>query len=357
MQAADGSPLPGPDRWAVTTVEDQNQILAAAITGQTNFYYPDDLDQVRAVQEAVQSGTINGNLYANLGPGKLVDFITYNFNNTDECKRNMFREPAFRQAVAIMIDREALVEAALGGLGYPAIDYRSAALDPFVSNNEPFEYNPERGVELLGSIGFTETGSDGVLMNPETGCRVEFTLQFNSGNNRRSQEALVIAQLLEPYGVQVNPREVDSATWGDAITGTNVDFEAAGNQRAVDYDAQIWGLAGGDIDNPSFSNGLRLGANLNAWNKSVTDVEPWEILLGRLDRQIEDTLDLEERVAVYQEQAELLREYLPMTPLISPAFHIYTNMSNVWPEEELNSLSVEAPYRPGNFRDNLAAPQ
>ena len=356
VQAADGSPLPGPDRWVLSIVEDQNQILAAAITGQTSFYWPQSVDQLRAVQEAVQSGTINGELYPNIGPDTLVDFITYNFNATDECKRTLFRSPAFRQAVSIMIDREALIQAALGGLGFAAEDWNSDAAAPFDAPNiDPFEYNPERGVELLNSAGYTELGSDGVLMNPETGCRVAFDLQFPSGNDRRSQEALVMAQTLAPYGVQVNPREVDSATWGDSITGTSTEFEESG-ARKVDYDAQIWGLAGGDVDNPAFPNGLRLGTNLNAWNKSTTDVEPWEILMDRLTVQMSDTLDLDERVAVYNERAELMREYLPMTPLISPAYHFYENMDNIWAAEAFDANSIESPYRPGNYRENLLAP-
>ena len=353
--AADGSPLPGPDNWTVTLVEDQNQVLAAAVTDQTSFYYPSDLDQVRAMQEAVDGGTIGGNFLPNIGPGKLVDFMTYNFNNTDECKRTMFRNPTFRQAIAIMIDRDALVDAALGGLGFPAVDYRSVALEPFVSNNEPFEYAPEEGAEMLAAIGFSETDSDGVLINPDTGCRAEFELSFNSGNDRRSQSALVIAQLLEPYGVAVNPREVDTATWGDSIDGTSVEYEEAGNQRRVDYDAVIWGLAGGDIDNPSFSNGIPPGTNLNSWNKSTEDVEAWELLLAELDKQIEAELDLDARVALYQEQAEILREFLPMTPLISPAFHIYTDMGNVWPDESINALTAESPYIPGATRESLTA--
>ncbi len=354
--AADNSPLPGPDRWVVTVVADQNQVLAATVTGQNSFYYPTTLDQVRAVQEAVQGGSVAGTLNANLGPDTLVDFITYNFNNTDECKRELFRNPVFRRAIAVMIDRDALVEAALGGLGFPGVDYRSAAAAPFVSDNAPFEYAPEQGVEMLNSIGYTDMNSDGVLTNPETGCSVAFELQFNSGNNRRSQEALVIAQTLAPYGVDVTPREVDSATWSDSITGSGADYAEAGDQRKVDYDAQIWGLGNASVDDPSFSNGLRLGTNLNAWNKSTTDVEAWEILLERLDKQIETTLDLDERIALYKQQAELLREYLPMTPLISPAFHLYTNMGNIWPVDKLNATSAESPYRPGNFRDNLTAP-
>ena len=69
-----------------------------------------------------------------------------------------------------------------------------------------------------------------------------------------------------------------------------------------------------------------------------------------------ETIDLDERIAIYNERAELMRQYLPITPLISPAFHFYENMGNVWPVEALNSTTIQSPYRPGNYRDNLTLP-
>ncbi len=352
VHAADGSPLPGPDTWTVDFVADRNAQVALVTTGQASFDWPQTVDDVRAVQQAVQNGTIGGTFYPNIGPDTLVDFITYNFQKKNECKRNMFKTPEFRQAIAIMIDRQALIQAALGGLGFPASDWNSDAAAPFDAPDlEPFELNPERGVELLNSIGFTETGQDGVLKNPDTGCRVAFDLQFPSGNDRRSQEAQVIAQTLSQYGVRVNPREVSSEIWSDSITGT----EAEGTK--VDYDAQIWGLAGGDVDNPSAVNVLGLGENLNSWNKDPNNAEPWEISMDRLSRRMDRTLDLDERVAIYNERAKLMRQYLPMTPLISPAFSFYGNMGNLWPKEALDANAIESPYRPGGFRANLTSPQ
>ncbi|UCH25577.1 MAG: hypothetical protein JSV66_16850 [Trueperaceae bacterium] len=355
VQAADGSPIPGPDRWVVTVTEDQNQELSRVVTGQASFYWPTTLDQVRALREAVDGGTISGTLNANIGPDTLVDFITYNFNNTDPCKQAMFRSPTFKSAISIMIDRNALVQAALGGLGFPAKDWNNASAAPFDAPNlDPFDFDPEQGVAMIRSLGFTELDADGVLMNPETGCRVEFDLQFNSGNERRGQEALVTSQTLAPYGVKINPREVSFEIWVNSIVG-DLDFDETG-ARTVDYDAQIWGLAGGDVDNPNFDNGLRINSNLNSWNKSKSDVEAWEILMDRLTVKMADTLDLQERVAVYNERAALMREYLPMTPLISPAFHIYTDLSGLWPLEALDANSIESPYRPGGFREHLASP-
>lgn len=359
VKAADGSPIPGPDSWTVTFAADNNAQVALVTTGQADFFWPSGLNDTQAIQQAVQNGTIGGTFYANIGPSGAVDFITYNFNHTNECKRNMFRAPEFRQAISTMIDRDALVQAAVGGLGYPAVDYGGGeAAAPFDAPNlEPFEFNPERGLELLASIGFTEQGPDGVLRNPETGCRASFTLQFNEGNDRRSQLAQVTAQTLSEYGVEVNARQVSTDIWSQSIDAGFKNPEDPSQGREVNYDAQIWGLAGGDVDNPSSVNVLGLAELLNAWNKSTEDVQPWEISMDRLSRRMDRTLDLEERVAIYNERAELMREYLPVTPLIQQAFSFYTNLGNTWPEEELDANSIEAPYTPGNYRENLTVAQ
>ena len=103
---------------------------------------------------------------------------------------------------------------------------------------------------------------------------------------------------------------------------------------------------------------LGLGENLNSWNKSLTDVDPWEISMDRLSRRMDRTLDIDERVAIYNERAALMREYLPMTPLIQPAFNFYTELGNTYPEEALDANSIASPYYPGNAaRDALTAPQ
>jgi hypothetical protein len=39
-----------------------------------------------------------------------------------------------------------------------------------------------------------------------------------------------------------------------------------------------------------------------------------------------------------------MREYLPLTPLTSPALHLYTNLSNFWPAEALDGNSMEAMF-------------
>jgi len=350
-QAADGTGLPGPDQWVVTLTQDTNQYLSRVITGQADFYWPVTLDQVKAVKDAIDKGDIHGTLYANLGPATAVDFITYNFNNTDKCKADMFKNVYFRRAISEMIDRQALVNAAVGGLGYPAKDWNStAAAKPFDAPNLGLlPHDPENGVQLLKNIGFTKKDADGTLTNPDTGCKAAFDLQYNSGNNRRGQEAQVIAQTLAPYGVKINPREVSTQIWANSIVGTSADYDPT-KGRTVNYDAQIWGLSGGDVDNPSFPNGLEPGANLNSWNKSTKDVQPWEVLMGQYTTEMNDTIDLQKRVALYDKRAALLRQWLPITPLISQAFSFYTDLGNTWPKDKLDANSIQGPINPGNYR-------
>ena len=355
VKTAGGNAVPGPDTWNVTLVKDANQVLSRAVTGQSDFYWPVNLDQVKAVKDALDKGTIKGDLYANIGPSSAVDFITYNFNNTDKCKADMFKNVFFRRAISDMIDRKALVNAALGGLGFPAKDWNSEAAKPFDAPNlKPFAFDPEQGVQLLHNIGFTKKDADGVLTNPTTGCKVAFDLQYNSGNTRRGQEAQVIAQTVAPYGVKINPREVSTQIWANSIVGTSADFDPA-KGRTVNYDAQIWGLAGGDVDNPSFDNGLRPGTNLNAWNKSKTDLQSWEVLMGQYTVEMNAALDLQKRVDLYNQRAALMREWLPLTPLISQAFSFYTDLGNTWPKSALDANSIQSPYNPGNYRELLTA--
>ena len=88
----------------------------------------------------------------------------------------------------------------------------------------------------------------------------------------------------------------------------------------------------------------------------VSTITEQQNLLESNVSKMNETLDLNERVAVYNERSELMRQYLPMTPLISPAFHVYTNMSGTWSVEALDANSIQSPYRPGGFRGHLAQP-
>lgn len=110
------------------------------------------------------------------------------------------------------------------------------------------------------------------------------------------------------------------------------------------------------MDNPSSPNVLPVGTNLNAWDKDPATAMAWETKIGDLTREMDQTLELDKRVALFQERGRLMREYLPLTPLVAQSFHFYDDLGNVWPKDKLDSVSIQSPYRPGNFRENVIQP-
>ena len=68
---------------------------------------------------------------------------------------------------------------------------------------------------------------------------------------------------------------------------------------------------------------------------------------------MDETLDTGARVDLFKQRAEIMREYLPLTPLIAQSFHFYENVGNDWPKEALDAVSIQSPYNPGNRRENL----
>jgi hypothetical protein len=73
---------------------------------------------------------------------------------------------------------------------------------------------------------------------------------------------------------------------------------------------------------------------------------------------MDETLDISARVDIFKQRAELMREYLPLTPLIAQSFHFYENVGNDWPKDKLDAVSIQSPYNPGTLRENMTvAPQ
>src|SRR5690606_41032182 len=141
-----------------------------------------------------------------------------------------------------------------------------------------------------------------------------------SRHRRRAQLAGIPSRTVAESGLEITPREVSSEIWSDSIVGTSEGFDPAAG-RSVDYDAQIWGLAGGDIDNPHFQNGLMLGTNLNAWNKSRDDSASCGLLMNRLTAAVVTEEHLDRRNGLYNARAPLMRYNLPHTTPTSPANH------------------------------------
>lgn len=119
----------------------------------------------------------------------------------------LFADPRVRQALTLAIDRQALVDGLLFGLGRPlATPVMSLywAHDPSVT---PYPHDPARARRLLAEAGWKDTDGDGVL--DKGGRAFRFTLESNQGSQLRNDTAVLVQANLMEIGVAAEPRIVE----------------------------------------------------------------------------------------------------------------------------------------------------
>ncbi|WP_338707910.1 ABC transporter substrate-binding protein [Paenibacillus amylolyticus] len=108
---------------------------------------------------------------------------------------------AIRQAVNVVIDREALVEGVLEGYGRPAY---SVSDDLPWSNAEAVftDANLEEAKRILASGGWVDADGDGIV--EKNGVKAEFNLLYFAGDLTRQSLALAAADMVAQAGIKIN---------------------------------------------------------------------------------------------------------------------------------------------------------
>ncbi len=122
-----------------------------------------------------------------------------------------FRDVRVRQAINRAIDKQAIVEGVLYGLGevatgpYPKASW---AYDPAV---QPEPYDLERAAALLAEAGWADRDGDGWL--DKDGRPFRFTILTNQGNDVRRQVAELVQQQLKRLGIDVKIKVIEWSTF------------------------------------------------------------------------------------------------------------------------------------------------
>ncbi|MBI3803830.1 MAG: peptide-binding protein [Nitrospirae bacterium] len=220
-----------------------------------------------------------------------------------------FADPRVRRALTHAIDKEAIIQAVLFGLGRPATGPyipESWAYNPEV---KALDYNPEKAKALLAEAGWRPAepaGKDGLLQ--KKGRPFAFTLLTNQGNEERMKAAEIVQNNLKRVGIQVEIRVVE---W-QALLHQFIDKKQ--------FDAVILGWGVGldpDIYNIWHSSKTKEGEfNFVSYrNPRVDDL----LIQGRRSCRPED------RKKIYQEVHRLIAEEQPYTflyyPMALPIIH------------------------------------
>jgi peptide/nickel transport system substrate-binding protein len=248
-----------------------------------------------------------------LGPGMEYNFLVLNQNavvppGAKDLARTQswFRDVRFRQAISSGIDRDAMVRLIYRQRATPLMTHVSPA-NKLWSNTAVSR--PQRSLdharELLKSAGFT-WAADGTLLDPGK-QPVEFSIVVSASNTQRGQMATLMQADLKQLGMNVRVVPLEFRSLVDRV------------MQSHDYDAAIFGLAGGDVDpNPAINVLLSSGSS-HLWNMGqAKPATPWEGEIDDLMHRQLTTLRYTQRKKLYDRVQQLMADNVPLVSLLTP---------------------------------------
>jgi peptide/nickel transport system substrate-binding protein len=210
-----------------------------------------------------------------------------------------FKDKRVRQAIAYAINRRAVINGVLFGIGRPAtqpVPPESWAYNPDVPK---YEFDLEKAKRLLAEAGWKDTDNDGLL--DKDGRPFSFTLMTNQGNDERAKTAEIIQQNLKQVGIHVEIRILE---W-QAFLHQFIDKKK--------FEAIILGWSlGRDPD------------SYDIWHSSKTKEGEFNFVsynnpeVDRLLLEGRKTCDQEQRKSIYRRIHALIAEDQPYTFLYYP---------------------------------------
>ncbi|MBI1731097.1 hypothetical protein HYR53_10865 [Candidatus Acetothermia bacterium] len=309
---SNGTRLPYLDKLSVIIIPTagQNLVLNQFLSGQTDVLEPRPSDIASILGQAAAGGFGVNQDIDNATPAAGETFVTLNFDDTDAGLNAAARDLNVRQALSLAIDRTAVVNNVILGLGLPQFDTITMSGDPvatyflgrgntcatFASLNAPCSNDvitvanglqikvtnlPPLGkdpyidaivgclVDFSGCIakanaqldaaGYKDTNNDGTR-NLKNGEEWNIQVVFNTGNTIRQGYAELICNGWKQLNINCSANGIAFATLVTQLLG------GAGWSGGI-----VMGLTGGD---PSGAiNVLKCGASLHFWHISCVPGE------------------------------------------------------------------------------------
>lgn len=248
-------------------------------------------------QQAVDAPGLKGT------EGTLTTEITLAMNNA----REPFDDPRVRQAITHAIDKNAIVQGAMFGLGTPIGTHMSPAEPYYVDLTETYPFDPERARELLAEAGYAD------------GFEIDFELPEPYNIERRSGQ--VVAQQLEEVGIDVNLSIVEWGTWIQRIfLGGDYDMTIIGHSEPRDINVYANPDYYYHYDNPR---------------------------VGELLAEAEAAPTPEAETEAYQEIARIIAEDAVNVWLFSPPYLVaaQADVHGFWTDQPTPAIDVTEVYR------------
>jgi peptide/nickel transport system substrate-binding protein len=280
------------ERLRFKSISDELARLVAYRNGEGDMIMPSSPQFTQAIREPGWDETTHSLNWFNMRAG--YAFIGWQCGPRNG-RLTPFHDKRVRQAMTMLLDREAMIRDIWSGIGAVAVGPNnppSPAADPNVS---PWPYDPSRARTLLAEAGWQDRRGDGVLRN-ERGDPFVFEFTRSAGGQIHERIAKYIIDQCALAGIRCVERVVDWSQYDQILKTRDFDALIMGwSASAPESDpTQIWHSQ--SIENQ--------GHNFIQWRHPDQD---------RLVEGIRGELDYEKRLEIHHEFHRLLHEEQPYT--------------------------------------------
>ena len=268
--------------------------------------------------ELVEEFDADPDIAIEAGPGFATTLLQFNHEEAP------FDDLAFRQAVALAIDSQELVDRVM--LGYADIGSMGFfhPATPFFNPDAAGRYDPDEAADLLDEAGYE---LDGDVRTMPDGSEMDLELLVYSDNPLRIRAAELIAAELAAVGISVSVQSLD-ATTVDSLVWPDFDVQAG-----RDFEMSMWGWSAASQLGPSnirelFHSDLSVGnLNIGAFGNDEFDALAEELMLAG---------DPEQRDQIVMELQEIIADQAPIVPLY------YEQVINAFDPEVYDGYTFQA---------------
>lgn len=340
-----GRSLPHFNFIKIRIFNNEKSILSSYLAGDLDVYTPRHAQDLTQIKKAIDSKKIKANLLANLGPDRVVHWITFNWNRqSDPHKEQLFRSVLFRRAISHLANRKAMVQLALGGTGTPTFTNVHLGFKNYQFKSTPqYPYHPQTADRLFKQLGYTQKNKAGYLINAQ-GKTISFDLAYDAKQVVDQKMAQIFADDAHKAGVKVNLKPLNFNLLVKHL-------QSEGKDRK--WDAVLLSLGGGEHYYPYMSGIMVCGAVFHPYNRLGEGkcLTRKEAKIASLFKKGDQTLDHNKRRKIGEQLSKLHSEQQAFIYLASRNYHFsHNNRIGGWYKKEL--INAINGYGIANFVGN-----
>ena len=303
LEPSPGCPMPCLSRLVLRIVPNDTSSLIRFMTGKTDLYgiSPQQLAVLKPVQKMDAFDLMVR------GPSLSESFVTFNENPRAPLppwKIRWFRNRLFRKGVALSIDKKAMINIVLSGMGRSIPGPVPRSVKAFFNEKiHPYPYDLQGARDCFIRGGFHY---DRGRLFDDLGHRVLIVLLTNTESVERIQMAQILQANLKDVGIKVR------------IVPLQFNMLATMVMTSYQWEMLLFGLTG-VVDPHGDSSVWKSSGFLHLWNpREKKPDQPWEAEVDALFDRGDTTLDPKARKQIYDKWQEIAHRELPLVDLVTP---------------------------------------